>query len=105
MWHPEPKRLAAWRAAVDGDPARVHAAVDDPAFVGQFGAVNGDRLTRIPSGFAADHPEAELLKLKEVVFGRRLSDDEALSAELPDILTDTLAAAVPVLRVLAGLQA
>jgi uncharacterized protein (TIGR02453 family) len=105
MWHPEPKRLAAWRAAVDGDPARVHAAIDDAAFTAAFGAVDGDRLTRVPSGFAPDHPEAELLKLKDVVFGRRLSDDEALSAALPDIITDALAGALPVLRLLDSLAA
>ena len=51
-----------------------------------FGDVHGDSLKRIPAGFPADHPDAELLKLKDVTFGRRLSDDEALSPDLPDTL-------------------
>ena len=37
MWQPEKDRLAAWRAVVTGDPERVHAAVEDPAFVARFG--------------------------------------------------------------------
>jgi len=105
MWHPEPARLAAFRAAVGSDPASVHAALDDPRFVARFGQVNGDRLKRVPTGFPPDHPEAELLKLKDVVFGRRLSDDEALSPDLPDLLTDAFADAVPVYRFLATLPA
>ncbi len=103
MWHPEPARLAAWRALVAADPRAVRSALDDPAFVGAFGSVEGDRLKRVPAGFRADDPEADLLRLKDVTFGRRLSDAEALSADLPDTLADAFAAAVPVLRLLAGL--
>ena len=50
-----------------------------------------------------DHPDAEILKLKDVIFGRRLSDVEAQSAHLPDIIADTFGAAVPLLRYLAAI--
>ena len=103
MWHPEPARLAAWRTVVSADAERVHAALDDPAFTAEFGTVNGDRLKRVPPGFAPDHPEAELLKLKDVTFGRHLADSEALSPDLPGIIVEALAAATPVFRLLAGL--
>lgn len=104
MWHPEPARLAAFRAAVLADPAAVHRAIDDPGFATAFGLLSGDRLKRAPAGVPPDHPEIELLKLKDVTFGRRLSDDEALTLELPDLLADAFAAALPVLRFLAGLR-
>ena len=84
---------------------RVHAAIDDPAFADSFGQLSGDRLQRVPPGFPADHPDAELLKLKEVTFGRHLDADEVLSPHLPDTLADAFAAAVPVMRLLAGLAA
>jgi uncharacterized protein (TIGR02453 family) len=103
MWHPEPAQLAAWRRAVSEDLPRVRAALESPAFAGTFGEVSGDRLKRVPTGFSPDHPGAELLKLKDVTFGRPLSDEEVLSPSLPDRLTDTFEAAVPVLRLLAGL--
>jgi uncharacterized protein (TIGR02453 family) len=103
MWHPEPAQLAAWRRLVDAQPERVHAALDDAAFVARFGAVGGETLTRVPQGFAKDHPESELLRHKDVTFGRRLGDEEALSPALPAILADTWADAVPVMRLLAGL--
>lgn len=104
MWHPEPAQLAAWRRAVDGDLATVEAALGDSKFAATFGEVSGDRMKRVPTGFAADHPGAELLKLKDVTFGRRLADDDVLSSGLPDLLADTFAAAIPVLQLLAGLS-
>jgi uncharacterized protein (TIGR02453 family) len=104
MWHPEPARLAAWRSTVTTDPGRVHAALDDPGFTAEFGAVSGDLLKRVPAGFAADDPEAELLKLKDVTFGRHLSDSEALSADLPEVIVGAFAAAIPVFRLLASLE-
>jgi uncharacterized protein (TIGR02453 family) len=103
MWHPEPARLAAWRREVADNLPAVRAAVEDPSFVAMFGAVEGDRLKRVPPGFAPDHPGAELLKLKDVIYGRPLSDDEALSPGLPDLLAGIYAASVPVLALLARL--
>ena len=104
MWHPEPAQLAAWRQVVENDLESLQAVLEDAAFASTFGQVSGDRLKRVPTGFAADHPGAELLKLKDVTFGRRLSDDEALSADLPDLLVETFAAAIPLLELLARLS-
>jgi uncharacterized protein (TIGR02453 family) len=103
MWHPDPEPLAAWRTLVDKRPKQVHAAIEDAAFVAHFGTVGGDRSKRMPAGYPADHAEAELLTLKDVTFGKRLTDKEAYSPKLPAILADDLGAAVPLLRLLAGL--
>lgn len=105
MWQPERPRLEAWRALVAKTPERVHNAIDASAFKKAFGTVDGGRLQRVPPGFPADHPEAELLKLKDVTFGRRLTTDEVLSARLPDILADAFATATPLMRLLAELPA
>ncbi len=103
MWHPEPARLAAWRKLVDTRFDQVRAVLEAPDFAATFGVVSGDRMKRLPTGFAADHPGAELLKLKDVTFGRPLSDDEVLSPNLPDTLATAFAAAVPLLHLLATL--
>ncbi|RPH35378.1 MAG: DUF2461 family protein, partial [Chloroflexi bacterium] len=58
---------------------------------------------RVPPGYPADHPDAELLKLKDVLFGRRLTDAEALSPDLPDVVAEAFATATPMLRLLASL--
>lgn len=101
MWHPEPARLAAWREFVDRGIGL--DVLDDPTFVQTFGQIDGDRLTRVPKGYPKDHPQADLLKLKDMTFGRRLSDGEVLSADLPDTLAEDFARAVPVFRMLGSL--
>jgi uncharacterized protein (DUF2461 family) len=103
MWHPEPARLAAFRRVVDTDPERVHAIIDTPDFATTFGALMGDRLTRPPRGFPADHPDAELLKLKDIGFGHPLSDADVATPGLVDLVAETLARGVPLLRLLATL--
>ena len=106
MWHAEPAWIAAWRKAVVERPQEVHEAIDDPAFRGEFGHVNAhERLSRPPAGVPADHPDIELLKMKDVTFGRRLADDEAFSPQLPDTIARSFAKALPVMRLLASIDA
>ncbi len=104
MWHPDPAQLAAWRRLLDGRLDEVRAVLEEPAFAETFGDLDGDRLKRVPAGFAPDHPAAELLKLKDVTFGRRLSDADVMSPALPDVLLETYRAAMPLLALLARLS-
>ena len=103
IWHPERPWLAAFRQRVVDEPGRIQKLVSEPAFKATFGTLGGDKLQRVPTGFPPDHPEAELLKLKDVTFGRRLSDKDALSPSLPDLIADTFEATMPVMRYLAAI--
>jgi uncharacterized protein (TIGR02453 family) len=105
MWHPSPARLAALRRTIVGDRQTVHRLLADPAFRDRFGSLHGDSLKRMPQGYDPADPDADLLKLKDAVFSRRLSDSEAFAADLPDRLTEDFAVSVPVLRFLAELPA
>ncbi len=105
MFMPDRPLLEAWRRRVVGDPAGVHTAIEEPGFVAAFGEVRThDLFKRVPTGYPADHPDAELLRMRDVVFGRPLSDDEVLSPALPDTIAVGLEAAMPVLRMLASLE-
>ena len=104
MWIPEKPRLDAFRAAVANEPERVRAALEDAAFVAWYGGAHShEALKRVPPGFDPSHPMADLLRWKDVVFGRPLSDAEVLSADLPDRLAEGFRTAVPVFRFLASL--
>jgi uncharacterized protein (TIGR02453 family) len=104
MWHPEPARLAAFRRVVDRDPETAFAALEEPGFRKRFKPVSGESLKRMPHGYAPDHPHADLLKLKDVTFGRELALDEVFSPDLPRILADDFVAALPLMRFLASLE-
>jgi uncharacterized protein (TIGR02453 family) len=102
-WRPEKPWIDAFRQRLVAAPAEFRALVDAPKFKKTFGALSRDGhvLQRVPAGYSADDPEAETLKLKDVVFGRRLSDTEAEGADLPDTIADIFSAGVPMLRYLA----
>jgi uncharacterized protein (TIGR02453 family) len=103
IWHPDKAWIDAFRRRVADDPKEFHDVVDHKTFREAFGSLSSDghSLQRVPSGYPADHPEAETLKMKDVVFGRRLSDHEAMSPHLPDVMADSFEAAMPVFRYLA----
>jgi uncharacterized protein (TIGR02453 family) len=103
MWHPDPARLAAFRQHVDQDPNAVLGAIEDDRFRSVFGSVTGESLARNPRGYPADHPYGYLLRLKDIVFSRRLADRDVQSAKLPDVIARDLDAARPMLRFLDSL--
>jgi uncharacterized protein (TIGR02453 family) len=105
MWMAERPRLEAFRQAIVHDEARVRAAIQDPGFVAAFGSIESHHsLVRVPPGYPADHPLADMFRFKDVIFGRSLDDAEVYSPNLPDLVADAYAAAMPVFRLLAMLR-
>lgn len=106
MWHASKPLLDAFRQSILDDEQRVRDALEDPAFIAEFGPVEShETLKRVPPGFPPDHPMTDMLRYKDIVFGRRLSDDEVYSPDLPDILARAYATATPVFRFLSNLDA
>jgi uncharacterized protein (TIGR02453 family) len=103
MWHPPTAKLVAFRTAVVDDPKAVRKLIDEPRFASTFGSISGDKLKRVPPGFPPDHPEAELLKHKDLTFGRRLADKDVMGPGLVDLIADSFQVATPVMRWLARL--
>lgn len=68
-WSFSPAQLARYRAGVD-DPASGAAFAEMVAGLAHNGCgFAADPLKRVPAGFAADHPRAELLKARSVIVG------------------------------------
>lgn len=106
LYRPSTPVLAAWRRLVDAEPGAVHAALDDPRFVALHGRLYAEEeLARVPAGYLKDHPDGDLLRLKDLIFARRLSDADVMSADLPDILCDGFEAAAPVFTLLGRVAA
>jgi len=103
VWHPDSAWLTEFRQRIVDNLAGFQAIVEAPEFKDEFGKVgdDGESLKRVPPGFPADHPAADLLRLKNVTFGRRLADSDATSSELPVIIADSFAAGTPLMRYLA----
>jgi uncharacterized protein (TIGR02453 family) len=104
VWHPEPSWLKGFRDRVVDDYDGFRTIVEAPAFRKTFGSVgdDGESLKRVPSGYPPDHPAADLLRKKNVTFGRRLSDADATSPDLPSVIAESFAVGTPLLRYLAS---
>lgn len=96
LHEPEPAQLKAVREAIAADPARLKALLNAPAVRAATDGLSGQALTRPPKGYSADHPAIELLKQKEFLVSRRLSDKEVLSEKFADQVIEICAALKPV---------
>ncbi len=65
LYAPTGPDLRAIRAHIAGRPREFESLVTSPGFRREVGALEGERLLRVPAGFARDHPAAEYLKMKQ----------------------------------------
>jgi len=78
-YKPTPEQLARWRQAIDEDAVRLNKLIHHKNFVSTFGSLAGDKLKSAPKGYSPDHAEIELLRLKQMIVGHRLTDKDVLS--------------------------
>ena len=105
VWHPEKEWLTAFRDRIVDHADEFQRVVAEPEFKKTFGDISddGESLKRVPPGYPPDHSAADLLRKKNVTFGRRLSDAEALSPQLPTTIADAFDVATPLMRWLASI--
>ena len=70
VYMPEPPDLHVLREHLSVNYGRFRTLVESPAFKRTVGSVYGDCLKRVPRGYPPDHPAAEYLKLKQIIFGK-----------------------------------
>jgi uncharacterized protein (TIGR02453 family) len=104
VWHPETSWLTAFRQGLISDYDRFRSIVEEPRFRKTFGTVgdDGESLKRVPPGYPADHHAADLLRLKNVTFGRRLADRDATSPNLPVVIAESFEIGTPLMRYLSA---
>jgi uncharacterized protein (TIGR02453 family) len=104
LHEPEPGQLAAFRRAVDRNPGPLTKILGDPGFRRTFGGLVGDKLSTAPKGYPRDHPQVELLKLKQPTVVHRLTDAEVLRSNLVTATLRVLEVMRPFLRYLDALE-
>ena len=86
IYMPPPDQLRKIRQEVDYNAAELKEIVEQPRFKELFGPVQGEKLQRVPKGFPADHPNAELLKLKSFLAMKTFTDQEVSAADFTEKL-------------------
>lgn len=100
IYMPQPPELQRIREHLAEHHVRFRRAVSSRAFKRMFGEVEGETLTRVPRGYAADHPAADLLKHKQFLAGREWPASFASSARFYPELLKTFRTLAPMVRLL-----
>ena len=74
--------------------------VEAKKFRDRFGELDGDRLSKPPKGFAADHAAIEYLKLKSFTVTEEFSESAAVSKDYSKVLADGFKASFPLVAFL-----
>lgn len=70
MYAPDTSQLQAVREHIAENVAHLRAIVESRGFRRAVGRLEGERLQRVPRGFAKDHPAAEYLRHRQFLAGR-----------------------------------
>jgi uncharacterized protein (TIGR02453 family) len=88
IYRPTPAELYAIRAAVAMRHRAFDRIVTARGFTSVLGELGGERLTRVPRGYPADHRAADYLRFKQFIGSRERPADFALGPRFyPELLT------------------
>lgn len=79
MWAATSSQLASFRQEIDYSPHILKDIIEDDIFKHYFNEIHGEKVKKMPKGYAIDHPDIELLKYKQLFFVHKYSDEESLS--------------------------
>jgi uncharacterized protein (TIGR02453 family) len=82
LYDPSSAELGRIRSALDEDALSFKKIIRHPSFVRYFGTPSGESLKTAPQGYAQDHPDIALLRMKQFVAVHTLSDEDILSKDL-----------------------
>ncbi|MGA2157007.1 MAG: DUF2461 domain-containing protein [Bryobacteraceae bacterium] len=100
VYMPEPAALLAIRNHIAERHAELRRILANPKVRRLLGDLQGEQLARVPKGFCADHPAADLLRFKQFVLYVELPPGIATSPTLYQEIVDRFRSMVPFLRFL-----
>ena len=100
IYAPQTPELLAVRTYIAGRPKTFRSIVESPGFRQSFGELGGEKLTRVPRGFPADHPVAGYLKHKQFLAFCSFPAEFAVSPRFYGTLVDRFRKMMPFLRFL-----
>ena len=82
LWEPSSAELGKLRQAIAEDSSPFRKAIGSPEFRRLFGPLSGESLKAAPQGYAKDHPDIDLLRMKQFMAVHSLSDERFCSEDL-----------------------
>lgn len=89
FWAPSKEDLQRIREEIVVNGSEMRDLITAKDFVDTFGTLDGEQLKKAPKGFDADHPDIDLLRYKQFIFGRQFTDEEVLSPNFIHVANET----------------
>jgi uncharacterized protein (TIGR02453 family) len=100
VYLPQRETLLAIRHNIAAGHRKLRAILEAPEFRRLFGEPWGEKLSRVPKGFPADHPAADLLCYKQLLADVAHPPELAESPRLRPTLVECFRAMMPLVRFL-----
>ncbi|WP_026995461.1 DUF2461 domain-containing protein [Flectobacillus major] len=89
MYSPTPEQLALFRQEIDYNAEHLKGIIYNPTFVKTFGTPVGESVKTSPKGYDKNHPEIELLRMKQMFFWKKFTNEEVISSDFERIVTQS----------------
>ncbi|HTX71576.1 MAG TPA: DUF2461 domain-containing protein, partial [Rectinemataceae bacterium] len=81
LYEPSPAELGAMRAVLARDSRPFRKILGAKDFRRYFGELGGESLKTAPQGYPKDHPDIDLLRMKQFMASHPMSDETLLSGD------------------------
>ena len=89
FWDPNKDDLLRIRKELELDAEEFKKVINDKNFKKFWGDLVGNEVKTAPKGFSKEHPNIDLIKKKQYIFVRKLSDKEVLSKNFAKLVDDS----------------
>lgn len=79
FWEPNKEDLLRIRKEFEMDTSEIRAIINHKNFIHNFGKLEGESLKTAPRGFDKEHPDMDLIRMKQFIVTRPFTDEEVLS--------------------------
>jgi uncharacterized protein (TIGR02453 family) len=86
FWDPAKEDLLRIRKEFEMDDEEIRTILNNKSFKAVWGDIEGEALKTAPKGFDKEHKAIDLIRRKQFVFTKKLTDKEVQSKELLEII-------------------
>jgi uncharacterized protein (TIGR02453 family) len=90
-----PAELDVVRRGIADDSRSLRAVLESESFKRTFGTMTGEQLKTAPKGYAKDDPNVDLLRYKQFLAGKSLTDEQVVAEDLVDYTLEVFQALKP----------
>ena len=95
FWDPNKDDLLRIRKEFEMDSTEIRDILNNKTFVKYFDKLEGNSLKTAPRGFDKEHPDMDLIKMKQFIITRYFSDEEVLNPNFSEELNKSYRAMRP----------